>query len=123
MAKSKASTSSRKPVTRPSRPSAAAKPAAKTAASKPVAKPAASATTARRLWLSYPPEQIKEPVVWQMSQRFPIVFDIRQASVTDKIGILCLELEGAAKDVEAAILWLRKVGVRVEPVELSALES
>lgn len=80
-------------------------------------------TTSRRLWLSYPPEHIKEPVIWQMSQRFPIVFDIRQASVTDKIGILCLELEGQSKDVEAAITWLRKTGVRVEPVELSALES
>jgi len=83
----------------------------------------ATAKTSRRLWLSYPPEQIKHPVIWQMSQRFPIVFDIRQASVTDKIGIVCLELEGPSPQVEAAIAWLRKIGVRVEPVELSALES
>lgn len=84
---------------------------------------AGSSKTSRRLWLSYPPEQIKHPVIWQMCQRFPIIFDIRQASVTDKIGIVCLELEGAAADVEGAIAWLRKTGVRVEPVELSALES
>jgi ABC-type methionine transport system ATPase subunit len=79
--------------------------------------------TARRLWLSYPPKQITQPIIWQMSQKFPVIFDIRQASVTDEIGILCLELEGAESDVEAAIGWLRKMGVRVEPVELSAMES
>ena len=78
---------------------------------------------ARRLWLSYPPKQITQPVIWQMSQRFPVVFDIRQASVTDEIGILCLELDGSAADLDAAIAWLRKAGVRVEPVELSAMES
>ena len=106
-----------------SRKAAAAKPAGTKAKAKAADKKAATVHTARRLWLSYPPEHIKEPVIYQMSQRFPIVFDIRQASVTDKIGILCLELEGKSADVEAAITWLRKVGVRVEPVELSALES
>ncbi len=105
----------------PRKSTAAAKPVRK--AARTVARKVTEPKTARRLWLSYPPEHIKEPVIWQMSQRFPITFDIRQASVTDKIGILCLELEGASKDVEAAITWLRKVGVRVEPVELSALES
>lgn len=80
-------------------------------------------TSSRRLWLSYPPERIKQPLIWEMSRRFPVKFDIRQASVTDKIGILCLEIEGAEKEVESAIAWLRKSGVRVEPVELSAMES
>ncbi|MSU35090.1 MAG: ferredoxin [Pedosphaera sp.] len=77
----------------------------------------------RRFWLSYPPKQITRPVIWEMSQKFPVVFNIRQASVTDEIGILCLELEGQREDLKAAIAWLEKHRVKVEPVEISVMES
>ena len=48
---------------------------------------------------------------------------IRQASVTDVVGIVCLEVEGAASEISAGIKWLKKQGVSVEPVELCAVES
>jgi hypothetical protein len=43
--------------------------------------------------------------------------------VTDEIGIVCLELDGKREDVKAAIQWLEKLGVSVEPVEISVIES
>ncbi|MEY2789494.1 MAG: hypothetical protein RLZZ34_2637, partial [Verrucomicrobiota bacterium] len=54
---------------------------------------------------------------------FKLVTSIRQASVTDVVGIVCLEIEGAASEITAGVQWLKKQGVRVEPVELSAVES
>ena len=86
-------------------------------------KPKVSASEQRRFWLSYPPKQITRPVIWEMSQKFPVIFNIRQASVTDEIGILCLELEGRREDLKGAIAWLEKNRVTVEPVEISVMES
>ena len=77
----------------------------------------------RRFWLTYPPQRIKAPVIWELGHKFPIVTNIRQASVNDEVGIVCLEIDGAAADVEAGVQWLKKAGVSVEPVELNAVES
>jgi ABC-type methionine transport system ATPase subunit len=84
---------------------------------------AAEVQQQRRLWLMYPPKLIKEPLIWQLSQKFPVVTNIRQASVTDEIGIVSLELDGRRADIKAAIKWLAKIGVSVEPVEINVIES
>jgi ABC-type methionine transport system ATPase subunit len=69
----------------------------------------------------YPPKLIKKPLLWEVAKRFEVVTNIRQASVTDEIGIVCLELDGKRESVKAAIKWLEKNGVSVEPVEISAI--
>ena len=76
-----------------------------------------------RLWLMYPPKLIKTPVIWELSHKFPVVTNVRQCSVTDEIGIVCLELEGERVHVKAAIAWLEKKGINVEPVEINVIES
>ena len=76
-----------------------------------------------RLWLMYPPKLITNPVIWQLAQKFPVITNVRQASVTDEIGIVCLELEGQRPDIKAAIQWLEKTGIKVEPVEINVIES
>src|SRR6267143_7212189 len=76
-----------------------------------------------RLWLMYPPKLIKEPLLWKLGQKFKVVTNIRQASVTDEIGIVSLELDGKRADIKAAIRWLEKLGVSVEPVEINVIES
>lgn len=93
--------------------------------SKPKSKLATAShhTQQTRLWLMYPPKLIKEPLIWQLSQKFPVVTNIRQASVTDEIGIVSLELDGSRADIKAAIKWLEKIGVSVEPVEINVIES
>ncbi|MGO8764762.1 MAG: NIL domain-containing protein [Limisphaerales bacterium] len=77
----------------------------------------------QRLWLMYPPRLIKKPFIWEIGRKFKVVTNIRQASVTDEIGIACLELDGQREEIEAAIEWLEKNGVSVEPVEISVIES
>ena len=76
-----------------------------------------------RLWLMYPPKLIKEPLLWKLGHKFPVVTNIRQASVTDEIGIVSLELAGKRADIKAAIKWLENLGVSVEPVEINVIES
>lgn len=82
-----------------------------------------NASEQSRLWLMFPPKLIKEPLIWKLGQKFPVVTNIRQASVTDEIGIVSLELDGKRQDIKAAIKWLEKLGVSVEPVEINVIES
>jgi L-aspartate semialdehyde sulfurtransferase ferredoxin len=93
------------------------------ASKKPAAKTKATTPTQQRLWLMYPPKLIKNPVVWEIGRRFKIVTNIRQASITDEIGIVCLEVDGKREDVKAAIKWLEKIGVKVEPVEIGVIDG
>jgi hypothetical protein len=89
-------------------------------------KPAATNSTTptrRRLWLMYPPKLIQKPLIWELGHKFKILTNIRQASVTDEIGIVCLEVEGQREVVKAALQWLEKIGVSVEPVEINVIES
>jgi len=76
-----------------------------------------------RLWLMFPPKLITTPVIWQLSQKYPVITNVRQASVTDEIGIVCLEMEGARADIKASIKWLEKMNINVEPVEINVIES
>jgi hypothetical protein len=62
-------------------------------------------------------------VVWELGHKFPVITNVRQASVTDEIGIVCLEISGPRKSVTAAIKWLEKIGIKVEPVEIGVIES
>lgn len=76
-----------------------------------------------RLWLMYPPKLIKTPMIWQLGHKFKVTTNVRQASVTDEIGVVCLELNGKRAEIKAAIRWLEKQGVSVEPVEINVIES
>jgi L-aspartate semialdehyde sulfurtransferase ferredoxin len=76
-----------------------------------------------RLWLMYPPKLIMRPIVWELSQKFPLVTNVRQASVTDEIGLVSIELSGKREDIKGAIKWLEKLGIKVEPVEINVIES
>jgi hypothetical protein len=62
-------------------------------------------------------------LLWKLSQKFKVSTNIRQASVTDQLGIVCLEMDGPRNEVKAAIRWLEKIGVTVEPIEISVVES
>lgn len=77
----------------------------------------------KQLDLIFPQNLIKEPIVYEMAKEYEIVFNIRRAKVTDKVGELVLELEGENKILDNAIEWLRKKGIRVEPVTHDSVEG
>ena len=75
-----------------------------------------------RYYLTYPRSLVKEPVLYRLARKFDVVFNIRGASVSDEMGLVALEFEGSAEEVERAIDWLRKTGVTVEPIEKNVIE-
>ena len=77
----------------------------------------------RRLWLMYPPRLITSPIIWELSAKYNLITNIRQAEVRDEIGIICLELEGPRDALKKATAWLERRGVKVEPVEINVIES
>ena len=48
------------------------------------------------------------PLIWQLRQKFQVVTNVRQASVTDEIGIVCLELEGDTRRHQGCHQVVRK---------------
>jgi L-aspartate semialdehyde sulfurtransferase ferredoxin len=91
--------------------------------SKPARAPAPATKQTTRLWLMYPARLIRTPVIWQLGQKFKVITNVRQVSVTDEIGVVGLELEGPRTEIKSAIKWLERLGIRVEPVEINVIES
>lgn len=77
----------------------------------------------RKCWLTFEGGCQDQPVLWQLSQAYPTVqFDVRQASVSQKIGIMALQFTAESQDdLDAAIAFLKDKGVRVDPVEGGSL--
>ncbi len=78
-------------------------------------------TLRKRIYLTYPPQLVREPLVCRMYAELGVEFNLRTASVTDEIGIIGLELHGDPAAIEAAIEFFRCRGVRVEPIELDVV--
>jgi hypothetical protein len=79
----------------------------------------------KRCWFTFPTRaQVEQPILWQMSRTFPdVMFDIRQASVQNEIGIMAVLLSGKEEDVRGAMEFMRAHGVTVEPIEKSVVEG
>ena len=73
--------------------------------------------------LIFPQTLIKEPVIHEMSKKFNVVFNLRRAKITDKIGEIFLELEGSPDDLKKAVEWLKGRGLKVDPVTHDTIES
>ena len=77
----------------------------------------------QRFWLMFPTRLITQPVIWELAQKFKVVTNVRQASVTDEIGIVSLSLTGDREEIKRSIVWLEELGVKVEPVEINTIEG
>jgi ABC-type methionine transport system ATPase subunit len=76
-----------------------------------------------RLWLMFPAKLITRPIIYELGQKFPVITNVRQASVNSEVGLVSLELEGERADIKTAIAWLEELGVKVEPVEINIIEG
>ena len=71
----------------------------------------------------FPARLITRPILWELSKKFEVVTNIRQASVTDEIGLVSLELDGAREEIKKSIAWLEESSIKVEPVEIGTIAS
>lgn len=75
-----------------------------------------------RVYLTFPRELVRQPMVCLLAKNFDIVFNIRGSTVTAEMGLVALEIEGERKEVDRAIHWLKEKGVIVEPIEKNVIE-
>jgi hypothetical protein len=76
-----------------------------------------------RVKFTFPPDQIKEPVIYEVGKRFDLVTNVRRADITAEVAWAILELDGSREDLDRGVEWLRDLGIRVDPVEDSILEG
>ena len=88
-----------------------------------MAKTTKAAKETKRLWLTYPKKAIRRAVIYELGHKFEVLTNIRQASVTEEVGIVSLELEGERAEIKRAIKWLESLGIKVEPVEINVIEG
>jgi ABC-type methionine transport system ATPase subunit len=77
----------------------------------------------RRMMFVFPQEQLKEPIIYNLSHQFHIVTNILQADITDDKGWMILEIEGESDEISQGIDWVTTRGVRVEPVNGEATKE
>ena len=78
--------------------------------------PPPMAKESKRYWLTFDAKSVQRPLVCEMSKKFDLVFDIRSATVTPQLGLMAIELRGDAKIIQAAVKWLVRHGVQVDPI-------
>jgi hypothetical protein len=74
----------------------------------------------RQVCCTFPKERIREPVLYHLGRDFPVIPNIRGATINDEKGIVLLELEGEAADIERALDYLKARSITVEPVAAPA---
>ena len=77
----------------------------------------------RQVMFTFPPELIREPIIYKLGQQFKVVPNIRRADISEDKGWVVLELEGEEEDIEAGIAWLTSKGIRVDPVTGDIMEG
>ncbi len=70
----------------------------------------------RLIKLTFPKDLIKKPITFQMAKKFDVMPNIRRAKITEEIGEIMLELEGADQNLDKGVAYLKKEGVIVEPI-------
>jgi len=76
----------------------------------------------QRFYLTYSESLIKEPIIYHVGHKFRVVTNIRGASISDKIAIVALELDGTQDEIDKAVAWIAEQGVKVEPIEKNVIE-
>ncbi len=69
-----------------------------------------------RVKLTFPQNLIKEPMLFTMAQQFNVMPNIRRARITESVGEMVLELEGAQDDLDKGVAFLKGKGIEVEMV-------
>ena len=67
--------------------------------------------------LTFPKKQIKEPLIYNIGQKFKVVTNIRKANVTSDYGWVLLEVEGDLEEIKKSEAYLNEFGIIVEDVE------
>lgn len=76
-----------------------------------------------RVTFTFPANLVPRPVIWEVSQKYPLVTNIRRAEVRDDYGWVMLELDGDEEKIQEALDWVRTTGVEVDLISGDVVEG
>ncbi len=65
------------------------------------------------------PQQVCEPIMYRLVQKFLITPNILRAEVNEEKGFLELELSGELEEVQRTIAWLNTTGLYIDAIQRS----
>jgi L-aspartate semialdehyde sulfurtransferase ferredoxin len=77
----------------------------------------------KRVRFTFPPNLIKEPLIYNLGHEFRVITNVRMADVDETTGWVVLELEGDIEEIDRSLTWAQGKGVRVDPVGGDVLEG
>jgi ABC-type methionine transport system ATPase subunit len=77
----------------------------------------------KRVKFTYEQEKIKQPIIYNLGQKFKIVTNVRRADVREDMGWVVLELEGDEAEIQRGLDWAVENGVRIDPIEGDVIEG
>jgi len=66
---------------------------------------------------------VKQPVIYELGQKFKIVTNIRRADVGEDVGWVVLELDGEEREIKRGLEWVSCTGVRVDQLGGDVIEG
>ena len=71
----------------------------------------------RKYFCTFPQKLISEPIISHtLGEKFPVIPNIRAASISDTMALVAVEIEGALDAIEESVAYLRSRGVKVEEI-------
>ncbi len=77
----------------------------------------------QHVMFTFSEEALKEPIIYNLSQQFNLITNIRRADLSGDKGWVTLELQGKKEDIEQGIAWATSKGVRVDPSAENDMEN
>ncbi len=77
----------------------------------------------KRVKFTFPQALITRPAIYDLGHKYKVITNIRRADVTEDRGWVVLELEGEEKEIQRGITWVKRLGVRVDPVAGDVVEG
>lgn len=79
--------------------------------------------TTRHLRLTFPENQVTEPVVYHLATDHGVVPNIRRANIENHFGWMVIELSGEPADLDSAEAYLSSLGIDVATAEGDVVEG
>lgn len=71
----------------------------------------------KKIVLHFPQKLVDQPIVYKLVKDHNLEFNILKASITpEEEGLLVLELKGKDSDYDEGVGYLKKVGVKIQPL-------
>ena len=78
----------------------------------------------KKIVLHFPHRLVNEPIICKLVKDYNLVFNILKAYVTPREeGLVVLELIGKEADFKSSLGYLKKVGVKVEPLSQDVVRN